>query len=81
MILLHQKSFFYCRKDGPGIEARFEEQKYYEYRKHLRSENADFCIGFVIDCSLKLQEFDFDRSQIFKTREESQAWLESHEKN
>lgn len=75
------KVFFYCRKDGPGIEARFEEQEYYEYRKHLRSENEDFCIGFVIDCSLKLQEFDFDRSQIFKTREESQAWLESHEKN
>ncbi len=75
------KVFFHCRKDGPGIEARFEEQEYYEYRKHLRSENADFCISFVIDCSLKLQEFDFDRSQIFKTREESQAWLESHEKN
>lgn len=75
------KVFFYWNKDVSGIEPTFEKQEYYEYEKHLRAENADFCIGFVIDCSLKLQEFDFDRSQIFKTREESQAWWEAYKKN
>lgn len=72
------KVFFYWNKDGSRIEPTFEKQEDYEYVKHLRVENADFCIGFVIDCSLKLQEFDFDRSQIFKTREESEAWIQSH---
>lgn len=68
------KVFFYWNKDASKIEPTFEKKDHYEYEKHLRAENADFCIGFVIDCSLKLQEFDFDRSQIFKTCEESQAW-------
>lgn len=72
------KVFFYYSKEESGIEAHFEEQEYYEYEKNLRAENADFCIGFVIDCSLKLQEFDFDRSQIFKSREESEVWIQSH---
>lgn len=41
-------------------------QNYYEERHLLRIEDCRFCIDFVIDCALKLQEFDYDINSVIK---------------
>ena len=41
-------------------------QEYYEKNHILRSVDCRFCIDFVIDNALKLQEFDYDINNIFK---------------
>ena len=38
----------------------------FEERNHLRKIDCRFCIDFVIDSSLKLQEFDYDINNIIK---------------
>ena len=32
--------------------------------KKWTKENCQYCIDFVLDCSLKLQEFDFDIEEL-----------------
>lgn len=39
---------------------------YYESRFNLRMSDCQFCIEFVIDSALKLQEFDYDINNILK---------------
>lgn len=41
-------------------------QEYYEKNKVLRGADCRFCIDFVIDNALKLQEFDYDINEIYK---------------
>jgi hypothetical protein len=41
-------------------------KEYYENVHELRKENCKFCIDFVIDSALKLQEFDYDINKILK---------------
>jgi hypothetical protein len=67
----------YCKRNECGFEPHFMSQNEYEYRHRLRVDNAQLCIDFVIECALKIQDFDFDCSQIFKTAEESESWLET----
>lgn len=39
---------------------------YYESKINLRASDCRFCIDFVIDSALKLQEFDYDISNLIK---------------
>jgi len=34
--------------------------------KNWTKENCEFCIDFVVECAMKLQEFDFDYNSIYK---------------
>ena len=37
-----------------------EQKDSFEVHKSVTSEDCQFCISFVVDCALKLMEFDFD---------------------
>ena len=52
-------------KDGVRDYEPFPKE-YYENMHELRKENCRFCIDFVIDSALKLQEFDYDINKILK---------------
>lgn len=41
-------------------------QEYFEEKRILREGDCKFCVDFVIDSALKLQEFDFDISEVTK---------------
>jgi hypothetical protein len=41
-------------------------QDYYEKYHELRNSDCRFCIDFVIDSALKLQEFDYNLNNVFK---------------
>ena len=49
-----------------GREYRSMPKDYYESRFNLRASDCRFCIDFVIDSALKLQEFDYDISNLIK---------------
>ncbi|MBP3740107.1 MAG: hypothetical protein J6I41_03215 [Bacteroidales bacterium] len=51
-----------CWKDDVW-EYESRPKSYYEERP-ISNENCRFCIDFVIDCALKLQEFDYDANRI-----------------
>lgn len=53
------------RKDGVRNYEPLPKE-YYENVHELRKENCKFCIDFVIDSALKLQEFDYDINKILK---------------
>lgn len=55
----------YVTKDGADYSV--EPKEMYEQRHILREEDCLFCINFVIDSALKLQEFDFDMESIVKS--------------
>ncbi len=57
----------YSWKNGERIY-EYLPQEYYEERKILRGVDCKFCIDFVIDSALKLQEFDFDISEVTKVK-------------
>lgn len=48
-----------------GSEFHAIEKSYYEGRRVFNAKTSRFCIDFVIDSALKLQEFDFDISQLW----------------
>lgn len=66
---------FYCKQNEYGVEPHFLKQEIYEATKYLRSDNAQFCIDFIIECSLKIQDFDFDVSKIYKSQDERDAYI------
>jgi len=37
-------------------------------KKKWNKENCQYCIDFVLDCALKLQEFDFDIGELIETK-------------
>ena len=43
-----------------------EELKHFELTKSIKQEDCRFCIDFVVDCALKLQEFDFNIGKFIK---------------
>lgn len=49
-----------------GKEYEVLPQEYYERKNILRNIDCRFCIDFVIDSALKLQEFDYDINIILK---------------
>lgn len=54
----------YCTKEG--MEYHSISKEYFETRHSVRAQDCQFCIDFVIDSSLKLQEFDYDIKSIFR---------------
>lgn len=54
----------YCTKDG--MEYHSISKEYFETRHNVRAQDCQFCIDFVIDSSIKLQEFDYDIKSIFR---------------
>lgn len=52
------------REEGKNYEAL--PQEYYERKNILRSIDGRFCIDFVIDSALKLQEFDYDINSVLR---------------
>lgn len=51
----------------PKVIRRFDNDLYLDetwVKKKWTKENCQYCIDFVLDCSLKLQEFDFDIEEI-----------------
>lgn len=52
-------------KDG-GRDYEAMPQEYYEKRNILKGVDCRFCIDFIIDSALKLQEFDYDINNILK---------------
>lgn len=49
-----------------GCEYHSMPKEYYENRINLRASDCHFCIDFVIDSALKLQEFDYDIRNLIK---------------
>jgi len=49
-----------------GMEYHSISKERYEERFNIRQQDCQFCIDFVVDSALKLQEFDFDIKTIFK---------------
>lgn len=49
-----------------GCEYHSMPKDYYESRINLRASDCQFCIDFIIDSALKLQEFDYDISNLIK---------------
>ena len=68
------KKYTYFEAITPNINVWWKNEKnyeaipqeYYEKNHILRSVDCRFCIDFVIDNALKLQEFDYDINNIFK---------------
>ncbi|KXB36559.1 hypothetical protein HMPREF1870_02704 [Bacteroidales bacterium KA00344] len=52
------------KKDGCEYNAIGKE--FYEQRMQPRNVDCRFCIDFVIDSALKLQDFDFNITSIYK---------------
>lgn len=52
-------------KEG-GREYDALPQTYFEEHHNLKSEDCRFCMDFVIDSALRLQEFDYDINNIIK---------------
>ena len=52
--------------DATGTIYVTENKDVFEAKKRISSENCQFCITFVVDCALKLQEFDFDINRYLK---------------
>ena len=46
--------------NATGTIYNSEQKDSFEAHKSVTSEDCHFCITFVVDCALKLQEFDFD---------------------
>ena len=46
--------------DATGSIYVSEKKDVFESTKNVSSKDCQFCIDFVVDCALKLQEFDFD---------------------
>ena len=49
-----------------GCEYDSMPKDLYESRINLRASDCQFCINFVIDSALKLQEFDYDINNLIK---------------
>ena len=43
-----------------------EKKESFESKISVRRDDCQFCISFVVDCALKLQEFDFDINKYLK---------------
>lgn len=56
--------FEWCEEKGRQYQAMPQED--FEERNRIRSEDCEFCIDFVIDCALKLQDFDYDINSVIK---------------
>lgn len=52
--------------NNSGHEYHSIPKEYYENRFNLRVSDCHFCINFVIDSALKLQEFDYDINNLIK---------------
>lgn len=52
------------REEGKNYDSL--PQEYYQRKNILRSIDCRFCIDFVIDSALKLQEFDYDINSVLK---------------
>ncbi len=46
-----------------------EQKDSFEAHKSVTSEDCQFCISFVVDCALKLQEFDYDINKFMPKHE------------
>lgn len=46
-----------------------EELEHFELTKSIKQEDCRFCIDFVVDCALKLQEFDFNIGKYIKEQQ------------
>ena len=46
--------------NGKKSYSLLESAAYFESTKSIKQEDCRFCIDFVIDCALKLQEFQFN---------------------
>lgn len=69
------KRYTYFETITPEVRVWWEEgakeyepypQEYYNQYNLIRGEDCRFCINFVIDSALKLQEFDYDINNIIK---------------
>lgn len=49
-----------------------EQKDSFEAHKSVTSEDCQFCITFVVDCALKLQEFDYDINKYMAKTNNSQ---------
>lgn len=47
-----------------------EQKDSFEARKSVTSEGCQFCLTFVVDCALKLQEFDYDINKFMAKHEQ-----------
>ena len=47
-----------------------EQKDSFEARKSVTSDDCQFCITFVVDCALKLQEFDYDINKYMTKHEQ-----------
>ena len=47
-----------------------EQKDSFEAHKSVTSEDCQFCITFIVDCALKLQEFDFDINKYMTKHEQ-----------
>lgn len=54
----------YCNANG--LEYHSISKEYFDLKHNVRAQDCQFCIDFVIDSSLKLQEFDYDIKSIYK---------------
>ncbi len=61
--LVTPETSFYCTANG--MEYHSISREYHEKRFNLRTQDCQFCIDFVIDSSLKLQDFDLDIKSIY----------------
>jgi len=55
---------YYCTPKG--MEYHSIPKEMHEERFNIRQQDCQFCIDFVVDSALKLQEFDFDIKTILK---------------
>ena len=46
--------------DATGTIYVSEKKDNFESTRNVSIQDCQFCIDFVVDCALKLQEFDFD---------------------
>jgi hypothetical protein len=52
--------------DATGTIYVSDKKDSFESKISIKKEDCQFCISFVVDCALKLQEFDFDLNNYLK---------------
>ena len=54
--------------DATGTIYVSDKKESFESKISVKRDDCQFCISFVVDCALKLQEFDFDINNYSKER-------------